>query len=177
MKKFSILFSLVMVVVYSACQQEEVLPEKTEPEQTIDMIGHTNGVPASTIFLTDMPAGYESCFKGVPYLGYCTSHITENKYYIKNNKESDATGIVGYSDDQYAFYMIPSKPLYLSGEYLVPYSISANTSNAIMPLVSSGYSSDPNLGNLYIEYYGLYTLPEFSQATNVVFTIHYKVVK
>ena len=180
MKGFEILFIALLVavtVLFSACQQEEVLPEQTPQVETTNTIGHTNGVLASTIFLTDMPAGYESSLKEFRYLGFCTSHITENKYYISNNKEFDATGIMGWSDDQYAFYLRAGESINSSNEHLIPYSVSCNTSSVVMPIESSGYGYDPEIGNFYSEYYGMYTLPPNSQATHVVFTIHYKVVK
>ena len=180
MKSFKILFGIAIVAMgmgFSACQQEEVLPEPTAPEQTTKLGEHSNGVLAGTIFLSDIPAGYESCFKDLPYLGYCTSHITEKKYYIQNDKTGDALGIMGWSDDQYAFVMRESKPSYPSGEYLIPYSISCNISDVVMPVESVGPGSDSGLGGFYSGYFGMYTLPQSSQATQVVFTIHYKVRK
>lgn len=168
---------VVMTVLFSACQQEEVLPEQTAPAKTTKLGEHSNGVLAGTIFLTDMPAGYESSFKNFHYLGFCTSHITENKYYINNNKEFNATGIMGWSDDQYAFYLRSGESVNSSGEYLIPYAISCNTSSIVMPVEYSSNAYDSEMGGYYTQYYGMYTLPHGSQATNVVFTIHYKVVK
>lgn len=178
MKKFRILFStalVTMAVIFSACQQEEVLPEQKKPEKTTKMGEQSNGVLAGTIFLSDMPAGYESSFKDLPYLGYCTSHITENKYYIQNDKEGNALGIMGWSDDQYAFVMREGEISYPSGKKLIPSTISSNVSDIVMPIEPSGYGTDSELGGFYIGYFGMYTLPTDCRATNIVFTIHYKV--
>lgn len=180
MKQFKILCSVVMVTMifgFSVYQPEEVLPEQTVPEESMNRSGHSNGVLAGTIFLSDMPAGYESCFKNLPYLGFCTSHITENKYYIQNDKTGNALGITGWSDDQYAFYLRESEALYPSGDRLIPYSISCNISDVVMSVESAGSGSDSELGGFYTQYFGMYTLPINSQATNIVFTIHYKVKK
>lgn len=177
MKNFRVLFSMaIMAVVFTACQQEEVLPEKIASVETKSTGVESNGVLASTIFVSDMPAGYESCFKESPYLGYCTSHITENKYYLQNDKIGNALGIMGWSDDQYAFVMMEGKYYYPSGKILMPYSISSNVSDIVMPIEASGYGGDSQLGS-FTQYFGMYTLPIDCRATNIVFTIHYKVKK
>lgn len=165
MKKFKILCSVMMVAMtfgFSTYQPEEILPEQAVLAETANAVEYSNSVPTGFLILTDMPAGYESCFKNVEYLGYCIGHIEEKEYYIKNDKEGIATSFIAVFDDQYSFFLESSKRLYPSGEYLVPYSISSNASSVIMP-VDGGYC--------------MYTLPRHSEVVNIVFTIHYKVMK